>query len=202
LSRKELLEAIASEIIVCPKCRLSKARKKAVPGEGKPDSQIMLIGEGPGRSEDVEGRPFVGQAGKLLETLLSEADLSRENVFICNVVRCRPPRNREPLPDEVQACTPYLDRQIGVIQPKVIVTLGNCSTAYIFSKAKLHFSGITRARGRFHEASILGVQVTLFPTFHPAAGLYSARYKEHLVRDFQLLGSKLVERGIVSRSTS
>jgi uracil-DNA glycosylase family 4 len=202
LSRKKLLEAIASEIIVCPKCRLSKTRKKAVPGEGKPDSQIMFIGEGPGRSEDIEGRPFVGQAGKLLGTLLSEACLSRENVFICNVVRCRPPRNREPSPDEVQACTPYLDRQIGAVQPKVIVTLGNCSTAYVFSKAKLRFSGITRARGQFHESSILGLQVTLFPTFHPAAALYNAGYKDHLVRDFRLLGSKLVERGIVSRSSS
>jgi uracil-DNA glycosylase family 4 len=202
LSRKELLDAIASEITVCPKCRLSKTRKNAVPGEGKPDSQIMFIGEGPGRSEDIEGRPFVGQAGKLLGTLLSEACLSREDVFICNVVRCRPPRNREPLPDEVQACTPYLDRQIGAIQPKVVVTLGNCSTAYIFSKAKLQFSGITQARGRFYEESILGVQVTLFPTFHPAAALYNAGYKDLLVRDFQLLGSKLVERGILSRSSS
>jgi uracil-DNA glycosylase family 4 len=202
LSKKEPLDAIASEIIVCPKCRLSKTRKKAVPGEGKPDSQIMFIGEGPGRSEDIEGRPFVGQAGKLLDTLLTEACLSRQDTFICNVVRCRPPRNREPLPDEVQACTPYLDRQIGVIQPEVIVTLGNCSTAYVFSKARLHFSGITHARGRFHDASILGKQVTLFPTFHPAAALYSGRYKEHLVRDFQLLGNMLIDRGIVSRSSS
>jgi uracil-DNA glycosylase family 4 len=202
LSRKELLEAIASEIIVCHKCRLSKNRKNAVPGEGNPDSQIMFIGEGPGRSEDIEGRPFVGQAGKLLGALLSEAFLSRWDAFICNVVRCRPPRNREPLPDEVQTCTPYLDRQIGAIQPKVIVTLGNCSTSYIFSKAKLHFSGITQARGRFYEASVLGVRATIFPTFHPAAALYDARYKDHLLRDFQLLGSKLVERGIVSWPSS
>jgi len=202
LSRKELLDIIASEIVVCIKCRLSKTRKNAVPGEGSPDSQIMFIGEGPGQREDVEGRPFVGQAGKFLETLLSETCLVRDDNFICNIVRCRPPSNRQPLPDEIRACTPYLDRQIRAIQPKVIVTLGNCSTGYIFSKAGLSFSSITQVHGRLYEKSILHVTVTVFPTFHPAAALYNAKYKEKLIEDFQVLKSELLKREFLSRSAS
>jgi len=202
LFKKELLDAVAAEVIVCIKCPLWKTRKNAVPGEGNPESQIMFIGEAPGYWEDVKGKPFVGAAGKFLDTLLSEIGFSRENVFICNVLKCRPPGNREPLPNEIQTCTPYLDRQIEVIQPKFIVTLGNYSTAYTFSKAALPFNGITQVHGKFCEASILGMQVTIFPIFHPAAALYSAKYKEQLINDFQLLGRELVKRGIVSRSSS
>lgn len=197
MSKKELLEAIAAEVIVCSKCKLWKTRKNAVPGEGSPESQIMFIGEAPGYWEDVKGKPFVGAAGKFLDTLLSEIGFSRQTVFIGNVLKCRPPRNREPLPNEVKTCTPYLDRQINVIQPKFIVTLGNYSTAYIFSKAKLSFNGITRDRGKFYETSILGIRVTVFPTFHPAASLYSAKYKEQLIRDFHKLKHELVEKGLI-----
>ena len=196
MSKKELLDAVAREVIVCVKCLLWKNRKKAVPGEGNPESQIVFIGEAPGQSEDTEGKPFVGAAGKFLETLLSEIGLSRDDVFICNVVKCRPPRNREPMPNEIQTCTPYLDRQIKIIKPKLIVTLGNHSTTYMFSKANLPFNGITQARGKFYKAAILDMQVTIFPTFHPAAALYSAKYKETLQKDFKLLKSKLPEHAV------
>ena len=192
MSGKELLEAVASEVIVCCKCKLCKTRKNAVPGEGNSESPVMFIGEAPGQSEDIKGKPFVGAAGKFLETLLSEIGLSRSGVFICNIVKCRPPRNREPMPNEIQACTPYLDRQIKIIKPKFIVTLGNYSTAYIFSKANLAFNGITQARGKFYQAIILNMQIAIFPTFHPAAALYSAKYKETLQRDFQLLKERLL----------
>jgi len=191
LSKKELLDAVAKEVVVCVKCPLWKNRKKAVPGEGNPESPIMFIGEAPGQSEDIEGKPFVGAAGKFLETLLSEIGLSRDEVFIGNIVKCRPPRNREPMPSEIQTCTPYLDRQIRIIKPKFIVTLGNHSTAYIFSKANLLFSSITKTHGNFFQATILDMQITIFPTFHPAAALYSAKYKEALQRDFQLLKKEL-----------
>jgi uracil-DNA glycosylase family 4 len=201
LSRKELLDTIASEIVVCTKCRLYKSRKNAVPGEGSPDSQIMFVGEGPGRNEDMEGRPFVGQAGKFLDSLISDAGLVREHTFICNVVRCRPPRNREPWPDEVEACTPYLERQIKVIQPKVIVSLGKCSTAHIFSKINLSFNSITQVHGKLYDRTILGVHVTVFPTFHPAAALYSAKYKEQLTEDFQVMKSELFKKGLVTGSS-
>jgi DNA polymerase len=201
LSRKEVLDVIASEIVVCTKCRLWKGRKKAVPGEGSPESQIMFVGEGPGGTEDLEGRPFVGQAGKFLDALLSETCLARENVFICNIVRCRPPANRAPLQDEIQACTPYLDRQMKTIQPKVVVTLGNCSTGYIFSKANLRFNGITRVRGGFYEKTILGMHIRIFPSFHPAAALYSAKYKEQLTKDFQTLKGEVLKRQLANPSS-
>jgi len=187
LSKRELLDAIVTEVIVCRKCELWKTRKNPVPGEGSPNSQIMFIGEAPGYWEDVKGKPFVGAAGKFLDTLLSEAGLSRENVFIGNILKCRPPKNREPSPDEIEACTPYLNSQIRVIQPEFIVTLGNYSTAYIFSKVALPFNGITRVHGKFYKASILDMQVTIFPTFHPAAALYHPKYKEQLISDFHTL---------------
>jgi DNA polymerase len=194
-TKKEPLNAIAAEIIVCPKCRLSRTRKHAVPGEGSPDSEVMFIGEGPGRTEDLEGRPFVGQAGKFLNELLSEAGLLREKVFICNVVRCRPPQNRDPKPDEVQACAPYLDRQLKAIQPRFIVTLGNHSTAHIFSKTSLSFPNITKVHGKCREVTLLNQKVIVFPTFHPAAALYSTKYKELLEQDFALLKHKLKGQG-------
>jgi len=196
LSKKEFLDAVATEIIVCTKCPLWKTRKNAVPGEGNSESPVMFIGEAPGQSEDIKGKPFVGAAGKFLETMLSEIGLSRNDVFICNIVKCRPPRNREPMPNEIQTCTPYLDRQINIIKPKFVVTLGNYSTAYIFSKANMPFNGITQARGKFYQATIVNMQITIFPTFHPAAALYSAKYKETLQHDFQLLKNKLARHTI------
>ena len=187
LSKGKLLDSISTEIIACRKCELCRTRKNPVPGEGSPNSQIMFIGEAPGYWEDTKGKPFVGAAGKFLDTLLAEAGLSRQTVFIANILKCRPPKNREPLPDEIQKCTPYLDSQIRIIQPRFIVTLGNYSTAYIFSKVMLPFNGITRTHGKTYETTILGMQTTIFPTFHPAAALYSGRYKELLQQDFQLL---------------
>lgn len=191
MSKSSVLDQVASEIIVCTKCRLSKSRQNAVPGEGSPDSQVMFIGEGPGRTEDVEGKPFVGRAGQLLNDLLAEAGLIREDVFICNVVRCRPPRNRAPRQDEIRACVPYLDRQIRVIQPRWIVTLGNHAAAYVFGKAGLVFDGITKARGKFVSAEMLGLEVKVFPTFHPAAALYNPAYVDVLTRDFLRLGERI-----------
>jgi uracil-DNA glycosylase family 4 len=161
----------------------------------------LFVGEAPGQSEDLQGEPFVGAAGKFLDNLLSQIGFSRADVFITNVVKCRPPRNRDPSPREVETCTPYLNRQISVIRPRFIVTLGNHSTAYILSKAALPFFNITKARGRVYETSILGMKLAVFPTFHPAAALYSARYKEQLEEDFQLIKDELQKRGVVSPSS-
>jgi len=194
MSKRELLSAIAAEILACRKCELWRTRKNPVPGEGSPESQIMFIGEAPGYWEDVKGKPFVGAAGNFLNTLLSEAGLSRENVFIGNILKCRPPKNREPSRDEIKTCTPYLNRQIRVIQPKIIVTLGNYSTVYIFSKVALPFNGITRVHGKFYKASILDMQATIFPTFHPAATLYHPKYKEQLISDFHTLKQELTQK--------
>ncbi|MGB9854385.1 MAG: type-4 uracil-DNA glycosylase [Candidatus Bathyarchaeales archaeon] len=197
MSKEAVLEAVASEVRTCMKCGLWRTRKNAVPGEGNQDAEIMFVGEAPGYWEDVKGRPFVGAAGKFLDMLLAEASLSRSTVFIANVLKCRPPGNREPQPIEIQTCTPYLDRQIKAITPRLMVTLGNHSTAYIFSKAGLAFNGITQARGKFYQTSVLDLAVTVFPTFHPAAGLYSVKYKQLLTEDFRLLKTKIHEMGLI-----
>ena len=190
-AKQNELALIAQQILNCRKCPLHKTRKNPVPGEGNPQAKIMFIGEAPGYWEDVKGKPFVGAAGKFLDTLIAILNLSRKDVFITNVLKCRPPKNREPSPNEVQQCTPYLDKQIRIIQPKFIITLGNYSTGYILSKAGLPFNGITQAHGKFYETTILDLHVTVFPTFHPAAGLYSGRYKKLLQQDFQLLKKEI-----------
>lgn len=197
LTVKQLLDRVASEVVVCTKCSLWKTRKNAVPGEGSSKAKIMFVGEAPGHFEDIDGRPFVGDAGKFLETLLNEIGLTRADVFICNVLKCRPPRNRPPKPVEIQTCTPYLDRQIETVKPPFIVTLGNFSTAYLFQKAGLSFTSITRVHGKFYETTILNKKVTVFPTFHPAAALYSPKYKQEIISDFKQLRQELEKRGMV-----
>jgi uracil-DNA glycosylase family 4 len=194
LSRERSLNDVAAEVIVCTKCVLWKSRKKAVPGEGNPQAKVLFIGEAPGSSEDLQGRPFVGEAGKFLENLLSRIGFSREDVFICNVVKCRPPRNRPPKLVEVETCTPYLERQMKIINPESVVTLGNCSTSYIFSRAHLPFSGITMVHGKFHQISLNGMRLKVFSTFHPAAALYSMRYRNQIIADFELLKRELMKR--------
>src|SRR5688500_7935043 len=157
------LREIASEVVVCPLCELARTRTKAVPGEGDPDTKVMLIGEGPGWHEDQQGKPFVGAAGKFLNELLAIAGLDREHVFITNVVKCRPPGNRDPLPDEIAACAPYLERQIAAIDPDIIVTLGRFSMARWFPGER-----ISRIHGQpKREGGRL-----IVPMYHPAAALH------------------------------
>ncbi len=190
MSKKEFMEAVANEVKPCRKCELWETRRNAVPGEGSLDASILFVGEAPGYWEDVKGRPFVGAAGKLLDTLLAEINLSRSMVYITNVVKCRPPENRAPLPVEVETCTPYLNRQIKIIQPEIIVTLGRHATSYILSKAGLKEAvGITKLRGKVYSVKLFGLSVSVLPTFHPAAVLHNPKYKDGLERDFQLLKS-------------
>ena len=196
-SNKELLDNVATEVVVCTKCCLWKGRKKAVPGVGNPESRVILIGEAPGRSEDIKGEPFVGTAGKFVDFLLSEIGLSRKVVFISNIVKCRPPENRDPMPSEIETCTPYLNRQVGIIEPAMIVTLGKHSTAYILNKAGIPFRSITQEHGKMHETTILGVRTLVFPTFHPAAAIYNARYENQIREDFQVVKEELRKRGII-----
>ncbi len=177
-----------AEIRACTRCSLHKTRKNPVPGEGNLNATVMLIGEAPGRWEDEKGRPFVGAAGKLLDRLLGLAGFRREEVYIANVLKCRPPGNRDPRPEEVEACTPFLDKQIQIIRPKVIVTLGRHSTRYIFSKAGLPFKRMGDVRGRAYRAEVLGLAVVLVPTLHPASALYNPSYRSLLETDFELIG--------------
>jgi len=190
MSKRELMETIAKEVKACQKCGLWRTRQNAVTGEGNLDAATLFIGEAPGYWEDVKGRPFVGAAGKLLDALLSAIGLSRSEVYITNIVKCRPPQNRDPLPVEVEACTPYLNRQIRIIRPRIIVTLGRHSTAYVLSQAGYKETlGITRLHGKVYSVRLFGLSVSVLPMFHPAAVLHNPRYKDALEHDFQILKS-------------
>ena len=179
MNPEEVLQQISQEVSTCTKCQLHHSRKKAVPGEGPADSDIMFIGEGPGFYENEQGRPFVGAAGKFLEELLSDIGLSREEVFIANVVKCRPPGNRDPQPEEVETCTSnYLDRQIAAIDPKVIVTLGRFSMNLLMPDSK-----ISQVHGR--AVKINGRLVV--PMYHPAAALHQGSLRPVIKNDFSQL---------------
>jgi DNA polymerase len=166
--RRVALEQIAAEIRVCTRCRLSQGRTNAVPGEGNPDTEVMFVGEGPGFNEDRLGRPFVGRAGDLLVKLLRSVEWSREDVFITNVVKCRPPENRDPLPDEIAACAPYLRRQLEALDPALVVTLGRYSMATFMPGAR-----ISQAHGTSRPVDpATGARDALaFAMYHPAAAL-------------------------------
>ncbi len=174
----ESLEEVARRVRACTDCPLSQGRTNAVPGEGPEDSEIMFIGEGPGFQEDRQGRPFVGPAGKFLEELLRSIGYSREQVYIANMVKCRPANNRDPLPSEIEACSKYLDRQIQLINPKLVVTLGR------FSMSKyLPNESISRVHGRPRKVNGL----TIFPIMHPAAALHRQENRKTIEDDFNAI---------------
>ncbi len=153
----------------------------------------MLIGEAPGATEDELGRPFVGAAGRLLTMVLESVGVPRSSVYITNVVKCRPPGNREPKEEEIEACSPYLESQITLLKPKVIVTLGNVAGKWVFSKAKMKWSGVTKMRGRTYRVSLLGIEVVVIPTIHPAAALYNPSMRNALVEDLKRIKDVLSE---------
>lgn len=174
----ETLLSIAKEIEVCKGCDLWRTRTRSVPGTGPSNTEIMLIGEGPGKNEDIEGLPFIGQAGKFLTELLADAGLTREQVFICNVVKCRPPLNRDPEPAELAACNIYLDRQIASIKPSIIITLGRFSMGKFFQGVK-----ITQVHGMMKRVG----DSFVIPMFHPAAALHQVALKPTIKEDFRKL---------------
>ena len=175
MSADDALTAIGAEVSVCTKCALHNSRKKAVPGEGPATAEIMFIGEGPGFHENEQGRPFVGAAGQFLDQLLAQAGLKRSDVWIGNVVKCRPPGNRDPQPEELEACDPYLERQIRAINPSIIVTLGRFSMAKFMKGAK-----ISAVHGQMRK---IGDRYVI-PMFHPAAALHQASLKPAILEDF------------------
>lgn len=189
------IEELAAVIGECRKCPLWEDTHHAVPGEGNPRADLMLIGEAPGKQEDLTGRPFVGRAGRLLEGLLAGIGLSRDDVFIANIVKHRPPGNRDPGEEEIRACTPYLEEQIRIVGPKVIVMLGRHSSRYILSFLPVEFDRITEIRGTVYPGTLFGHPVRLIPTLHPAAALYNPAYREALEEDFRLIGRELAGAG-------
>ena len=177
MERREGLSELTDlykEIDTCEKCILGQGKTHAVPGEGPEDAEIMFIGEGPGFHEDRQGRPFVGAAGKYLEELLATIDLTREDVYISNVVKCRPPGNRDPQPDEIAACKPHLDKQIDLIRPRLVVTLGRFSMQRYFPGAS-----ISRVHGQPKRVG----NVIYYPMFHPAAALHQPRWRSLVEED-------------------
>ena len=183
------LDEIRAQVEGCRKCPLADGRTQTVFGVGNPEARVMIIGEAPGKNEDLQGEPFVGAAGKYLNELLAVAGLVREDVFIANVLKCRPPGNRDPRPEEIELCTPYLREQTRTIDPEFLVTLGNFSTKFILKTDV----GITRLHGTLQRAG----RFKVFPIFHPAAALYDSKKREALENDFATLGELL--RGEVSK---
>jgi DNA polymerase len=182
------LEKLSLRIKSCEKCYLYKNRKNAVPGEGNWKNRIMLIGEAPGFNEDEQGRPFVGRAGKLLEEFLTSIGKTREEVFITNVVKCRPPNNRQPEEDEIKICTSlYLDKQIELIKPKLIICLGNVSANYIFKKFGLKFESMNKAHGKVFSVSNLFIQTKIIATYHPAAILRNQNLMATAKADWEII---------------
>ena len=181
------LSEVRSEALTCTRCQLAGGRTQVVFGVGDPEADLMFVGEGPGREEDLQGEPFVGRSGKLLDTLMrQELGIDRSRCYIANTVKCRPPGNRDPLPDELRACRPYLDAQIDLVAPKVIVTLGNFATRQLLDTTE----GIRKLRGRSYPFGT----GHLVPTYHPAAALRGgaevvAEMRADLVRAKQLLGA-------------
>ncbi len=180
------LKKIENEIRKCKKCPLYRMRKNAVPGEGGHKKKIMFIGEAPGRREDELGRPFVGAAGKFLDELLGEIGLSREDVYITNVVKCRPPNNRDPTDEEISLCSPYLERQIEALKPRIICPLGRFSAKYILEKYGFEMSTISKVQGKIFEGEVI-----IIPMYHPAAALYHQNLKDDLRRSFKVLSDML-----------
>ena len=186
------LDEFAAQVAACTRCRLAQGRTQVVFGSGNPHADLMFVGEATGFHEDKQGLPFVGQAGKLLEKLLAQIGLARGDVFIANVLKCRPPGNRDPQPDEIEACESHLFRQIELIEPAVVATLGNFATKLLSGRP----TGITRVHGQEQETTLGGRRVLLYPIYHPAAALYTPRMLEVLKSDFarlpELLGREIV----------
>jgi uracil-DNA glycosylase len=177
------LQAYGTAVAGCTRCRLAQGRTQVVFGSGSPHAELMFVGEAPGFHEDKQGVPFVGQAGKLLERLLAGIGLQREDVYIANVLKCRPPGNRDPQPDEIESCEPHLFRQIELIEPAVIATLGNFATKLLSGRPL----GITRVHGQEQRLTIAGRNVLLYPLYHPAAALYTPAMLKVLESDFARL---------------
>ena len=179
-ARAEALAAYATDTAGCVRCPLSETRMQVVFGSGNPDAELMLVGEAPGFHEDQGGLPFAGQAGELLGRLLAGIGLGRDDVYLANVLKCRPPQNRDPLEEEIAACEPHLFRQIELVRPRVVGTLGNFATRLLSGRSL----GITRVHGQEHELTLGGKSVLLYPLYHPAAALYTPSMLQALEEDF------------------
>jgi len=191
ISKKEL-NKLTQEILNCKKCGLYKTRTNPVVGEGSQDTDIIFIGEAPGFNEDKQGRPFVGQAGKIFDELLNSISLKRADIYITNILKCRPPQNRNPTQEEIKSCSIYLNNQIGIIKPKIICCLGNFATDFILKKFNLKdkIQGISKIHGQIFNISTLTGVIKIIPLYHPAVATYNMNMLETLKKDFKVLKEK------------
>lgn len=181
MTKKEKLDQLNALMSMCSNCALRSGASRVVPGDGNPEAEILFIGEAPGKKEDEQGIPFVGAAGKFLDEMLSSINLKREDIYIANVCKCRPPENRDPLPEEVAACWPWLEKQIEIIDPKIIVTLGRHSLNRFLPEAK-----ISESHGKAFRRKLPSIGERVFyALYHPAAALYNGSMRETLLKDFK-----------------
>jgi len=188
------IKQLSQDVTGCKKCDLCKTRKNPVVGNGSLNASVMFIGEAPGYNEDLQGRPFVGKAGNILSELLESIGLRREEIYIANILKCRPPDNRNPLDLEIKACTPYLDRQITTIKPKVIGTLGNFATSYVLEKFGLQSEKIGKIHGKIFHIKNLLFDAKIIPLYHPAAATYNPNMKSILLDDFKTINLHLSKK--------
>lgn len=187
MTKQDEMSDIANLVEQCKKCDLHKTRNKPVTGEGSLDAKILFIGEAPGRNEDLKGRPFVGRAGEILDELLNSIEIKRNEIFIANIIKCRPPENRNPLQNEIESCSKYLDKQIEIIKPKVIVTLGNFASSYIFEKFGLRYDKISKIHGKIFRIDTIFAKLSIIPLYHPAVAVYNINTKDTLIKDFKAI---------------
>lgn len=187
--QQKKLQEVREAVLKCQKCSLAQTRTNPVVGEGSFNAKIMFIGEAPGFNEDKEGRPFCGQAGKILDELLESVEIPREDVYITNILKCRPPENRDPQQEEILACTPYLEKQIEILNPRVICPLGRYSMKFIFEKYGLkdQLEPISKIHGKVFVVKNLFQEIKIIPFYHPAVATYNPNMKSVLLEDFQIL---------------
>ncbi len=195
-SKETELENLRRRVQRCRRCELWKTRRNPVFGEGPANARIMLVGLGPGRQEDLQGRPFVGAAGKFLDRLLEEAGLRRDQLYITNVMKCYLPDNRAS-EDQVRACSPYLDQQIEIIQPELIIALGNLAASYLLGKFGLKPESMEKMHGKVYEASTLILTLRIVPMYHPASALRNPGLRDRLIEDWRELGARLRELKLI-----
>lgn len=187
MSKKDEIKKIYNLVKNCKKCNLHKKRNKIVFGQGSLNAKIMFIGEAPGYYEDIHGRPFVGRAGKILNELLDSVELKRNNIYIANVLICRPPENRKPLKNEIIKCKNYLDKQIEIIRPRIFVPMGNFASSYIFKKFGLKTNNIGNIHGRIYQIKTNNENNIIIPIYHPAYAIYNNTIKKILFKDIKLI---------------
>ncbi len=195
MDKSGIFDQLSNEIHQCKKCDLFKTRTNAVVGEGSLNADLFFIGEAPGFNEDKQGRPFVGRAGAILDELLQSINLKRSDIFIANILKCRPPNNRNPAKKEIESCTPFLERQLEIINPKIIIPMGSFSSEFIFSKYDIPFTKISEVHGKLFTKKTLYSTVHIIPMYHPAVATYNPNKISVLLEDI-----KQVEQYIISKS--